>query len=325
MSIFDWLVVAAYGFGMLAIGRYYGARTSTTDDYLLGGRNMSPTMIGLSLFATLTSTLSYLAVPGEVVKNGPVALCYIFSYPIAALVVGLILIPAIMRLHATSAYELLEGRLGMTGRLLAASMFTLMRLTWMSAMLFATSDKVLIPLLGLDPKWGPAIGAVMAVITAIYTAEGGLRAVVVTDVVQSILMLGGAIVVLAVVTSKLGGVGAWWPKEWLEEWPAVVWFYAPNTRITVVGIILYQAIWQICTAGSDQMAIQRYLAVRDVKSARSSFNINLVTDAIMAGLLGLVGLAVLAYFQAHPEDLAAGTSASIDDADKFLPRFIVKG
>ena len=71
MRPLDLAVIALYAVAMLAVGRYFKTRVQTSDDYLLGGRTMSPVMIGLSLFATLTSTLSYLAYPGELIKNGP--------------------------------------------------------------------------------------------------------------------------------------------------------------------------------------------------------------------------------------------------------------
>ena len=79
MALLDWIVVAAYAIGMLAVGRYYGRRNETAEDYHLGGRRMSPFAVGLSLFATLTSSLSYLAVPGEMVKNGPMVLARFIS------------------------------------------------------------------------------------------------------------------------------------------------------------------------------------------------------------------------------------------------------
>ena len=82
MKLLDFLVIGLYGFGMLAVGRYYKNRMTTADEYLLGGRQMSPFMIGLSLFATLTSTLSYLAYPGEMIQNGPMIFAQLASYPV---------------------------------------------------------------------------------------------------------------------------------------------------------------------------------------------------------------------------------------------------
>jgi len=112
MTPLDWIVIALYALGMLAVGWYYARRTSTTDDYLLGGRTMSPWKVGLSLFATLLSTLTYLALPGEMIKYGPMVLSQLVSMPFVALVVGWLLIPFIMRQRVTSAYEILESRFG---------------------------------------------------------------------------------------------------------------------------------------------------------------------------------------------------------------------
>ncbi len=122
MTSLDWFVIAAYAVGMLAVGWFYAKRTSTTDDYLLGGRNMSPWKVGLSLFASLLSTITYLAVPGEMIKYGPMVLAQLAALPLIAAVVGWLLIPAFMRLRVTSAYEILETRLGLSARL-AGSFF----------------------------------------------------------------------------------------------------------------------------------------------------------------------------------------------------------
>lgn len=322
MRSLDLVVIALYAVAMLAIGRYYKSRVQTSDDYLLGGRTMSPMMIGLSLFATLTSTLSYLAYPGEMIKNGPMMFAQLTAFPVVMLIVGWVLIPRIMKEEVTSGYELLEKRLGLPGRLLGATMFMTLRIVWMSAILYATTNKVLVPLLGLDPFWAPFLSAAMGVITLIYSAEGGMRAVVVTDAMQSLIMCAGAVVVVAMVTVDLGGVGAWWPKIWTEHWQRPVFWFRADVRVTFMGAFLNMLVWMTCTCGADQMAIQRYLSTRDAKSARRSLGVHLLTEVLMAVLLALVGLAVLCFFTAHPEWLTSGT-ALIDQADELLPRFVV--
>ena len=170
MRMLDVAVIVLYAVAMLAIGRYYKNRIKSSDDYLLGGRTMSPLMIGLSLFATLTSTLSYLAFPGEMIKNGPMMLAQLTAFPIVAVIVGWMLIPRIMQQQdVTSGYELLEKRLGLSGRMLGATMFMALRVVWMAAILYATSNKVLVPLLGIDPFWAPFISCAMGIITLIYS------------------------------------------------------------------------------------------------------------------------------------------------------------
>src|SRR5262245_17644945 len=131
MSALDWLVVAAYALLFLGIGAYYARRNRDAEDYLLGGRVMSPVMLGLSLFATLVSTLSYLAWPGEIIAYGPMLLSQFAAYPLIIVIVGYGLIPLLMKQPVTSAYEILEARLGTSVRLAGAGVFLLLRLAWM--------------------------------------------------------------------------------------------------------------------------------------------------------------------------------------------------
>ena len=322
MRILDWLVIALYVLAMLAVGRYYKTRVQTSDDYLLGGRTMNPVMIGLSLFATLTSTLSYLAVPGEMIKYGPMILAQLAAFPFIMLIVGWMIIPQIMKQEVTSGYELLEKRLGLTGRMLGATMFMTLRIVWMSAILYATTNKVLIPLLGLDPFWAPFISCAMGLITLVYSAEGGMRAVVVTDAMQSLIMCVGAVVILAYVSIDLGSVGAWWPKGWVAHWQEPVFWFRADVRVTFMGAFLNMLVWMTCTCGADQMALQRYLSTRDSKAARRSLGVHFITEVAMISMLALVGLALLGFFTVHSEVLKAGGSL-VDQADELLPRFVV--
>ena len=324
LTLLDLAVIGAYALGMLSVGWYYSRRTGTQEEYLLGGRKMRPLTVGVSLFASLISTISYLAWPGEVIKNGPMYVSAVLAYPIIAVVVGWGIIPFIMRLRVTSAYEILEVRLGSAVRTLGSVFFLSLRLMWMSVIVYATTTKVLVPLLGLAPSATPAVCAVLAFVTVLYTAMGGLRAVVVTDVIQSAILFGAAIVTVVTVTVSLGGVGAWWPSHWPAHWPEPVYGYDPNARITLFGAVLATFTWFFCTSASDQIAIQRYLATRDAKAARTVLFTSLVADALVALLLASVGLGLLAYFQTFPGLLPAGQSA-LADADKLFPQFIVIG
>ena len=292
---------------------------------MLGGRNMRAWAVGLSLFATLLSTISYLAHPGEMIKNGPMILSQILSYPLIALTVCYFMIPAFMKLNVTSAYELLEARFGVSVRLLGASIFLLLRLLWMSVIVFATTDKVLIPLLGLDPAvWTPVFCAILGVITLIYTSLGGMRAVVFTDVVQTAILFGGALLALWTITNSMGGVSAWWPHEWSERWAPPLYGFQTDARVTMGWAMTSVFIWFVATAGSDQMAIQRYLATRDVRAARRAFLTTLACDTVVLTLLAILGLALFAYFQANPHFLSDGQSLQ-DNADRLFPRFIMVG
>jgi SSS family solute:Na+ symporter len=284
---------------------------------------MRPLAVGLSLFATLFSTISYLAWPGEMIKNGPMVLSMIVAYPLVAIVAGWFMIPYIMKLKITSAYELLETRLGLSVRMLGSTLFLLLRLLWMATIVYATADAVLVPLMGVDSAWTPWVSTVLGLVTLIYTAMGGMKAVVVTDVLQGLILFFGAVVALVLITYEMGGIAAWWPTHWAAHWTEPV-FYDPNIRISFLSASLATFTWYIATTGSDQMAIQRYLATRDAPAARRVLNTSLVADAVVFLLLSSLGLALLAYFTIHPELLAPGQSL-VEHADELLTRFIVVG
>src|SRR5690606_37740521 len=149
-----------YMVAMLLVGWYFSRRTQTTDDYLLGGRQMNPWAVGLSMFATLLSTLTYLSMPGEMITHGPMVIAMIAPFPLIAWIVGWYIIPRFMKLQVISAYEILEKRLGIGIRLLGSALFLSLRLLWMAVVIYATVDKVLIPMLGWDAKYVPLVSAI---------------------------------------------------------------------------------------------------------------------------------------------------------------------
>ena len=105
---------------------------------------------------------------------------------------------------------------------------------------------------------------------------------------------------------------------------ALEWGFDPSKRMTVGNILLMTLVWQVCTAGSDQMAIQRYLSTPDVATAKRSYRISLVTSCTIQLLLAVVGLVVMTYFLRYPQMLAPGTTVA-GDADTLFPRFILIG
>ncbi|NIP95390.1 MAG: Na+:solute symporter, partial [Akkermansiaceae bacterium] len=320
-------MIALYALGMLAVGLYFGRKTRGTEEYHLGGRRMKPLAVGLSLFASLLSTISYLGYTGEMIRYGPMYLAGVVAFPLVLFLVGWFMIPRFMQLRVTSAYEILEQQLGRSVRFLGAFFFISLRLLWMAVIIFATTDKVLIPLMGLSASWTPAMCAVMAMVTIIYTSLGGLRAVVFTDVIQTGILFGGALLTVLLITRQLGGVEEWWPREWPGHWGDLHWGYDPEERMTFVGVLLSVFFWHTCTAGSDQIAIQRYFATRDATAARKVLGINLVVDVLAMGLMGVVGLALIGAFTADPAAFSGqgGELSLATGADQLFPRYIANG
>jgi len=130
------------------------------------------------------------------------------------------------------------------------------------------------------------------------------------------------VLTLVFISLRMGGVGAWIPRGWAAHWqPFLVFSFDPSVRITLIGMMITTIIWWICTAGSDQIAIQRYASTRNLRSARKAFLSNNIADAILVVFLGAVGFAVLAFFQANPQLAAEGRSIT-GDADFLFPHLI---
>lgn len=316
----DWTIVAIYGASTLALGWYCARRQNDTQEYFVGSGNMNSILVGVSLFATLLSTISYLSMPGEVLGKGPVYMTNLFALPFVFLVVGYVLLPVYMRYRVTSAYELLEVRLGLSVRMLGVAMFLALRLVWMSLLVYLTA-KALTVMIGVGESWIPGIVLVTGLVSVTYASLGGLRAVIVTDLLQTILLFSGAVLVILVVSIDFGGFG-WFPTEWHDNWDTQPLFSLdPSTRVTVFGAMLTVFVWQVCTAGGDQVSIQRFMATKDAVSARRSFATQMTISLIVPITLCLVGFALLGFFQAHPESIPQGMNLKTD-ADKMFPLFI---
>jgi SSS family solute:Na+ symporter len=176
----------------------------------------------------------------------------------------------------------------------------------------------------LDSSATPYVCLALGTLTVIYTSLGGLRAVIWTDVAQLLILFSGAVLSILFITYYMGGVGAWLPRRWDPNWETPQFGFDPAARVTIASAILSAFVWYVCTAGSDQMAIQRYLATRDKRSAQRMFKISLISDASVACLLAILGLALHAYFRANPQMLPDGETLATG-ADRLFPQFIVKG
>ena len=318
----DWIVIVFYIILMLAIGLYYFRRQKTSEEYLVGNRHVNSVASGISLFASFMSTITYLAVAGETIKHGPlVMLVYLFCFPVIYFSAAYFLIPFFMKIRITSAYEIIEKPLGKSVRITGSIIFLLTRFVWMALLIFLTA-KTLVVMLNWNETYIMHIAILCGIITVIYATMGGLRAVVVTDVTQFIILMLGALLTLVLVTVQLGGVGAWMPVEWAPNWDKVVVFSLdPYVRLTIVFIALNRIAYWICTAGSDQMAIQRFVATKNIKAARRSFLTAQSVETVLFCVLMCVGFAILSYYRVNPYLVPDGKSL-IADADFLFPNFI---
>ncbi|MEO2012295.1 MAG: sodium-coupled permease [Pirellulaceae bacterium] len=316
----DWSMIIFYAIGTIALGVHFARKQRSSEEYFTGGGNMNPLLIGVSLFATLLSTISYLGMPGESAGKGPIHFVGTLAHPITFLIVGFLMLPQYMKYRVTSAYELLELRLGYQFRILGACLFLALRLIWMSVLLKFAGD-AMVTMLEVDREWSLLIVAVIGLVAIIYTSLGGLQAVVITDLIQTILLYVGALTVLSMVTWNFGGF-SWIPSEWPAEWKSQpVLPDSPSTRVTWVGSILTGLVWYVATLGGDQTTVQRFMATKDAASARLALLTQLIVATVVGMTLCLVGIALMAHFNQLRDSRPAQQKAEIVAYEQFNSTF----
>jgi SSS family solute:Na+ symporter len=313
----DYVVIVLYLCGLIGIGLYFSRRERSTTDFFLGGRKMPWWAVGVSLYATGTSAISFMAIPTKAWTTstlyGVEGLVGLFGTVAAAYLV----IPLVRRLDITSTYEYLERRFNEYLRL------------WGSFLCIAfqmggrMSVVLLLPSLAISAVTGlpviPCI-AVMGLLATVYTVLGGISAVIWTDVIQVVVLFGGAC--LAFVLMVLGSDGgvAGWAAVNMEYGKFRAYDASFDFSQPVIWIALVVAISHVGTATSDQVMVQRVLSTPTIRQARRSY-VTLAAIVLPGSLLfTFLGTAMFGYFRHHPEMLSP-TMENIH----ALPLFIVNG
>ncbi|RIJ46646.1 hypothetical protein D1614_18445 [Maribellus luteus] len=322
ISVLDWSILFLYAMLLIGIGWYYSSRQKSKEDYYLGGRSVHPILSGISLYVSFFSAISYLAIAGEVIQYGPVfALAAVVGAPIIYFIASYFIIPFFMNLKIISAYEILERPLGKNVRQLGSVLFIVTRFLWMALLIFLAS-KAMTVMLGWDESYILVITIALGAITIFYTTMGGLKAVLVTDVIQFFILLLGAILAIGIVAVQLGGVFTLIPDSWAGNWERVDFIsFDPYVRLTIIFAFFNNIAWWLCTTGSDQMAIQRFLSTKDLKSARRTFLYTQSGLVVITILLMFVGFSVMRFYNVYPDLLPSETGSEVSK-DFLFPHFI---
>jgi SSS family solute:Na+ symporter len=255
-----------------------------------------------------------------VVKNGIAAFMMQVAIIPAALVVIPIFIPFFMRLRFTSAYEYLEHRFDYRTRLVGGGLFLLLKTGWVALVMY-TGSLALSAMTGWDLF---AVILVLGVAATLYTCLGGLEGVVWTDVLQAVMLFGGAgAIVLHVWLTTGDGPLAWWEAagRYSAAHTRPAWFSVdPFERMTLGTALIAGFSWQVCTHCSDQVVLQRYAATPSLGAAIRSYLINVAAVLSITSLLLVSGLALLYFYVRHPELLPSG-ARTVDVGDRLMPHF----
>ncbi len=337
LTSLDIAVISLYLAAMMVMGILIAVKQNSTRDFFIGGRTLPPWAVGISLFASVMSTLLYLGQPGEMFRTGLSFLTRQTPIPLVLIVVCFVWIPFFMRLNLTSAYEYLERRFNYTVRALAAIFCLLLLFGWISVVVL-TASIALAEIIQLDialPFFSGPDASVYTVILSIgifsvlYTTLGGIRAVIWTDVIQFFVLTIGALFTMATIAWMTGSnVGDWIDVSKTFKHEEVQWFdYDVRNRTTVFAISAGLFMWMVCTHGANQMALQRYFSVRDIGAARRSYIISAVAAAVLGVILAGVGIALMYFIQFY--DLPARADITSEVAavrnvaqDAIFPQFI---
>ena len=337
LTFVDVTVIVVYLLIMLYMGLKIARKQRSTEDFFVGGRDLPAWAVGISLFASVMSTILYLGQPGEMFRTGLSFLTRNLPLPLILIVVCFVWIPFFMRLRLTSAYEYLERRFNYSVRALAAIFCLLLIFGWISVVVL-TASMALVEITRIEailPFINDADSAVYATILGVgafsifYTTLGGIRAVIWTDVIQFFVLLIGALFTMgAVAWMTSSNVGDWIEVSQTYKHEEVQWFdWDVRNRSTVFSISLSLFMWMVCTHGANQMAMQRYFTVRNVKAARISYVISAVAALALGVILAGVGISLMYFIQQYDLPASAGILSDIRSVrnvaqDSVFPQFI---
>ncbi len=316
----NWFVVAAYLGGMLLIGYWFSRRETTTDDYFRGGQRIPWWAAGLSIFATMLSAITFMSIPARAYATD--VSWYVGQLPIL-LVVPLVVffyLPFFRRLNITSAYEYLEKRFNLATRLFASLSFMLLHVGRIAVVLY-------LPALALAQVSSVNVITCIVIIgllCVIYTVMGGIEAVVWTDAVQAIVLLGGAALCFFLVCFRVeGGLAGIWHTATTDGKLFQNLTYDLDVRngTTSTAVIFTAFLFNaLISYTSSQDVVQRYVTTPSEKAAARSLWTTMILSVFGSMIFFGLGTALYAFYKAHPASLDPAMTSN----DGILPFFILQ-
>ena len=311
----NWITLIVYMGVLILIGFYCARTTKTSDDFYLGGRSIPWWAAGMSIFGTTLSAITYLALPARVFATSWSAILLNAGILIVAPLVVYAYIPRLRQLNAVTAYQFLEDRFDLGLRLFGSASFITFQLLRMGIVVF-------LPALALSAVTGFNLTlciVLMGLIATVYTAFGGIKAVIWTDVIQVVVLIGGALLALVLITSQLDGGFSTLVSMGKEagkfEMPPIKWSWAKDSfMVLILGAIFSNALVPYT---SDQAVVQRYLTTSTEKEAQKAVWTNAILAIPASFIFSLMGIALFVYYKSNPELLGP-----LQKNDQILPWFV---
>ena len=316
----DLLIIAVYLIGITLFGLRFRKRQRTMRDYFLADRDIPWWAIALSIVAAETSTLTIISIPGLAYDTNLTFLQWVMGYVVGRVIISFVLLPQYFRGELYTAYQLIERRFGSALRTLTAGLFLLTRAAAEGVRVYAVSIVVSIAL-GTGEV---ASIAIITLLTLIYTFEGGLAAVIWTDVVQTFIYVGGTLVGLMTILhlvpggwASVQGIAGELHKfqvfdlPFLAHWPYLNLIKPQTLWAGIIG----GAFFTTASHGTDQLIVQRLLAARSERQSVLALLSSGIAVFLQFGLFLFMGVMLFAYYRVP--------SSAFGKADRIYPTFIV--
>lgn len=311
----DVAAISLYLLGMAVMGICFARRSGTTEAYFVGNRSYSGWVIGLSLFGTSVSSISFLAFPAAAYALDWRQLVPNLTLPLVAVVAAVIFVPFFRRGKLTTAFEYLGDRFGPLARLYGTLSFTFLQLVRLGLVL----SLMAIPIRYLTGAPLVPVIIITGTLVALYTVAGGIEAVIWSDVVQAVVLWTGGVLCFAIIIWQLPGgfseviaVGRENEKFSMGE---LSWSLGERTFLSVVLLGVFN--W-LGSYSSDQTFIQRYAASKSTSAARGATLLYSFIAAPTWTFFFLLGTSVFVFFTVFPDPTVAHLGA-----DDVLPYFIL--
>lgn len=317
----DWTVFTAYLVAIFGLSVYLARGQRDNEEYFVGSRRMNWMAVGVSLFATAFSSISFVALPREgAYEDYHLLVTYLCIPLVITPLLWWLFVPVYRRLGVTSVYEYLEVRFHPRMRRLGTLLFALYAVGWMGSMVYATG-LILKAMLHLS-QW-QFIWTLIAVglFATLYTALGGIKAVIWTDVLQAATLGGGMVLVLVLALGRIEG--GWEGVRSLgvehgkfDMFDLDIDFTQRATFFAAVasGLFVYLPGYAV-----SQVTVQRYLCVERLSDARRALAINAVVAAVVALLFFAVGSTLFAFYH----QTGARGFPELEKPDQLMPHFVL--
>ena len=315
LSVMDWVAIILYGAVLVFMGLYFMRRERSTQDFFLGGHRVPWWAAGVSIFATQLSAITFMAIPAKSYDTNWILFIQNLGIFAMAPVVAYTLLPFFRRLSVTTAYEYLERRFHSSLRLAGSAIYMLFQVGRIAVV-------TLLPALALAAVTGFDVQLciiAMGIICIAYTVLGGIEAVIWSDVLQTVVLLGGALWALIVMVQGTdGGMEAMISDASAQGKLEIINPSLSLNQSSLVAVILAAIFINIIPYASDQSVVQRYLTTPNEKAAKKSLWVGGLLSIPASILFFALGTALWSYYRANPLELAP-----TEKLDQILPFFLV--